>query len=175
MNQRQLQVIDYLREENRVLRDRRGGGRLRLDDQQRRRLAVKAKLLGQRVLAKVAAIVTPRLRWLGMKLVAQKHDGSTNLHRGDLHRRRGRGFSSGMAEENRDWDSGRIAPCPTWGTQCPSTVAQLPERQPAGAARIGTLIRTGFVRGIELKEPCWERLILFGEDSLRKLRKALSR
>ena len=45
MNQRQLQVIDYLREENRVLRDQLGGRRLRLSDDQRRRLAAKAKLL----------------------------------------------------------------------------------------------------------------------------------
>ena len=41
MNQRQLQVIDYLREENRVLREQLGGRRLRLSDNQRRRLAAK--------------------------------------------------------------------------------------------------------------------------------------
>jgi hypothetical protein len=34
MKQRQLQVIDYLREENRVLREQLGGQRLRLDDAQ---------------------------------------------------------------------------------------------------------------------------------------------
>jgi hypothetical protein len=39
MNQRQLQVIDYLREQNRVLREQLGGRRVRLDDNQRRRLA----------------------------------------------------------------------------------------------------------------------------------------
>ena len=43
MNQRQLQVIDYLREENRVLREQVGERRLRLSDDQRRRLAAKAK------------------------------------------------------------------------------------------------------------------------------------
>ena len=43
MNQRQLHVIDYLREENRVLREQLGGRRLRLNDDQRRRLAVKGK------------------------------------------------------------------------------------------------------------------------------------
>ena len=59
MNQRQLLVIDYLREENRVLREQLGGRRLRLDDAQRRRLAVKAKALGRRVLAEIATIVTP--------------------------------------------------------------------------------------------------------------------
>jgi putative transposase len=43
MNQRQLEVIDYLREENRVLREQLGGRRVRLNDDQRRRLAVKAR------------------------------------------------------------------------------------------------------------------------------------
>ena len=49
MNQRQLQVIDYLREENRVLREPLGGRRLRLNDDQRRRLAAKAKGLGRKL------------------------------------------------------------------------------------------------------------------------------
>jgi putative transposase len=39
MNQRQLQMIDLLREENRVLREQLGGRRVRLNDDQRRRLA----------------------------------------------------------------------------------------------------------------------------------------
>jgi hypothetical protein len=43
MNQCQLQAINYLREENCVLREQLGDRRLRLTDQQRRRLAVKAK------------------------------------------------------------------------------------------------------------------------------------
>ena len=59
MNQRQLQVIDYLRDENRVLREQLGGRRLRLNDGQRRRLAAKAKGLGRKLLSEVATIVTP--------------------------------------------------------------------------------------------------------------------
>src|SRR5260221_10139979 len=60
MNQRQLQMIDYLHEENRVLREQLGGRRVRLNDDQRRRLAAKAKGLGRKLLAEVASIVTPR-------------------------------------------------------------------------------------------------------------------
>src|SRR6267378_3214523 len=78
MNQRQLQVIDYLREENRVLREQLGGRRMRLNDDQRRRLAAKAKGLGRKMLAQVATIVTPEtlLAW-HQKLIAQKYDGSS--------------------------------------------------------------------------------------------------
>ena len=53
MNQRQLQMIDYLREENRVLREQLGGQRVVLNDDQRRRLAAKAKGLGRKLLAEV--------------------------------------------------------------------------------------------------------------------------
>jgi hypothetical protein len=73
MNQRQLRVIEYLREENRVLREQLGGRRVRLNDNQRRRLAVKAKVLGRKVLAEVGGIVTPEtlLAWY-RRLIAQK-------------------------------------------------------------------------------------------------------
>ncbi len=42
MNQQQRDVIDYLQEENRILREQFGDKRLRLTDDQRRRLAAKA-------------------------------------------------------------------------------------------------------------------------------------
>jgi hypothetical protein len=45
MNQQQQDAIDYLREENRILREQLGGRRLRLNDHQRRRLASRAKRL----------------------------------------------------------------------------------------------------------------------------------
>src|SRR5262249_39106038 len=69
--------IDYLLEENRVLRAVNGSRRLRLTDDQRRRLAVKGHVLGRRHLATVAGIVTPDtiLRWY-RTLVAQKYDGA---------------------------------------------------------------------------------------------------
>ena len=59
MNQRQQHAIDYLREENRVLREHLGTRRLRFTDDQRRRLAAKAKLVGRRALDDIADIVTP--------------------------------------------------------------------------------------------------------------------
>src|SRR6185369_5056318 len=79
MNQRQQQIIDYLREENRVLREQLDGRRVRLNDNQRRRLAVKAKALGRKALAEVVSIVTPEtlLAW-HCKLIAQKYDGTNH-------------------------------------------------------------------------------------------------
>jgi hypothetical protein len=50
VNRRQLAVIDYLREENRVLHEQLQGRRLRFTDDQRRRLAVRGKALGRKTL-----------------------------------------------------------------------------------------------------------------------------
>src|ERR671912_294999 len=110
MNHQQQQAIEYLREENKVLREQLGGRRLRFTDDQRRRLAAKAKGLGRRVLAEIATIVTPEtlLTW-HRKLIAQKYDGSGK-------RGAGRPRTAGeietlvvrMALENRDWGYRRI-------------------------------------------------------------------
>jgi hypothetical protein len=59
MNQPQQQVVEYLLEENRVLREQIGSRRMRFNDDQRRRLAVRAKTLRRKLLARVATIVTP--------------------------------------------------------------------------------------------------------------------
>jgi len=110
LGQQQRDAIDYLREENRVLREQLGGKRLRLNDDQRRRLAAKAKLLGRRILREVASIVTPEtlLAW-HRKLIAEKYDGSK--HRGPG-RPRTRDMIVDlvvrMATENRDWGYRRI-------------------------------------------------------------------
>ena len=60
MNQKQQHAIDYLREENRVLKEQLGNRRIRIrfTDDQRRRLAAKAKLVGRRVLNEIADLVT---------------------------------------------------------------------------------------------------------------------
>ena len=110
MNQQQQLAIDYLREENRVLKEQLGYRRLRLNDDQRRRLAARAKRLGRRVLAEVASIVTPEtlLAW-HRKLIAHKYDGT--VQRGP-----GRPRTAGeiealvvrMAGENQDWGIGAV-------------------------------------------------------------------
>ena len=73
VNRHQQHVIEYLVEENRVLKEQVKGRRLRLTDDQRRRLAAKGRRLGRRVLRQVATIVTPDtiLRW-HRQLIARK-------------------------------------------------------------------------------------------------------
>lgn len=109
-NQRQQDAIEYLREENRVLREQLGGKRIRFTNDQRIRLAEKAKGLGRKALREVATLVTPEtlLAW-HRKLIARKYDGSA---------RRGPGrprvmneireLVVQMAKENRSWGYTRI-------------------------------------------------------------------
>src|SRR5215813_8264318 len=82
-NRQQQAVIDYLLEENRVLRAAEGSRRLRLADDQRRRLAVKGNVVGRCRLASIAGIVTPDtiLRWY-QRLVAKKYDSSNRRRPG---------------------------------------------------------------------------------------------
>lgn len=77
INQQQQQVIQFLMTENRVLKETHGSKRILLNDDQRRRLAVKAKLLGRKTLEQVATIVTPDtlLRW-HRRLIAEKWNHS---------------------------------------------------------------------------------------------------
>jgi len=59
LNEHQQRVIEYLSEENRVLRGQIGDHRLRFTDDQRPRLAVRPKKLSRSALMQVATIVTP--------------------------------------------------------------------------------------------------------------------
>jgi putative transposase len=104
-NQHQQDAVEYLREENRVLREQLGNQRIRFTDDQRVRLAEKAKDLGRRALREIATLVTPEtlLAW-HRNLVAEKYDGSGRRGPG-----RPRVMSQirklivEMARQNRSW------------------------------------------------------------------------
>jgi putative transposase len=83
VNRRQVEILEYLREENRILREQLGGRRLRFTDAQRRRLATKGQALGRRVLQQLAGLVTPDtiLRWY-RELIANKYDGTARREGG---------------------------------------------------------------------------------------------
>jgi putative transposase len=110
MNQQQQHAIEYLREENRVLHSQLGNQRVRFTDDQRRSLAAKARLLGRKLLADLATIVTPEtlLRW-HRKLIANKYDGSARRRPGrPATKKEIEALVVRMAKENRDWGYLRI-------------------------------------------------------------------
>jgi hypothetical protein len=105
VNRHQLDVIAYLREENRVLKEQLGSRRARLTDVQRRRLASRGHALGRSVLAQVATLVTPDtiLRW-HRQLIARKWTTT----------RRGLG-RPGVLTEIRQLTVRMARENPTWG------------------------------------------------------------
>ena len=110
VNRHQDDLIAYLREENRVLREHLGPRPLRLTDAQRRRLAVRGQKLGRRVVMQVAGIVTPDtiLRWY-RRVIAQTYDGSARRGRGrPMPRRDVAALMVRMAVENPQWGYTRI-------------------------------------------------------------------
>ena len=103
-------LIAYLREENRVLREHLGPRPFRRTDAQRRRLTVRGQQLGRRVWMQVAGIVTPDtiLRWY-RRVIAQTYDGSARRGRGrPMPRRDVAARVVRMAVENPQWGDTRI-------------------------------------------------------------------
>jgi HTH-like domain len=106
---REREMLAHRIEENRVLRRQLGGHRLRITDDDRRRLAARAYRLGRRALRDVATIVTPdTLLRRHRQLIARKW---TYANTGT--RRRGvlveiRQLIGRMAAENPTWGYTRI-------------------------------------------------------------------
>jgi hypothetical protein len=124
VNRHQAEVVAYLQEENRVLREQLGGRRLRFTDAQRRRLAAKGRAVGRRTLDQLAGLVTPDtiLRWY-RELIAKKYDGTAQRQGG----RRGTATSLQrlvvqFATENPSWVTrGFVARSATWATRSGET------------------------------------------------------
>jgi len=76
MNRKQQDVIEYLMEENRILKEQfdSTGKKLRLNNHQRRNLAMKGRILGWKKLQEYANLVTPQTvyRWHN-QLIALKY------------------------------------------------------------------------------------------------------
>ena len=106
----QLEVLEFLREENRVLKRQLGKRRLKLTDEDRRRLAVRGKALGRKLLGEVASIVTPDtiLRW-HRKLIAAKwtHPSKKRRERAEVMKEIAE-LTVRMAKENPSWGYRRI-------------------------------------------------------------------
>jgi hypothetical protein len=158
MNRHQQRVIDYLIEENRILKRKFCGKRIRCTDNERRRLAVKAKALGRKLLEKVASVASPDmiLAWY-RKLIAKKWDYSS---------KRGPGRPRVMAEI-ADLTVKMARENPGWGyTRIRDALANL--KYKVSRTSIANILkeegeeRPGHVSEIPLGEPCSSRLFHSG-------------
>ena len=108
LDRREREAVGYLIEENRLLRRQLGTRRLRLNDDDRRRLAARAYRVGRAALREIATVATPDtlLRW-HRQLIARKWTYASQP------RRRGilleiQRLVVRMAEENPTWGYTRI-------------------------------------------------------------------
>ncbi|MAI72023.1 MAG: hypothetical protein CMM01_14070 [Rhodopirellula sp.] len=96
INRQQQGVIEYLRTENSVLKEKFGKKRILLTNEQRRRLAVKGKILGGKQLEQFGTLFTPDtiLRW-HRQLVPNKWDYSDRKERKPVDQERDKLWSTG--------------------------------------------------------------------------------
>ena len=110
LNRQQQEVIDYLVAENRLLKAKLGGRKIHFSDAERRRLAIRAKVVGRKVLSQLETLVAPDtlLRW-HRELVAQKWNF---VHRRGAGRPRTKDQIAAlivrMATDNPSWGYTRI-------------------------------------------------------------------
>jgi putative transposase len=112
MNRQQQDAITYLKEENRVLREKLGTGRIILNNSQKRRLARAAAKLGRDGLRQLGSIFAPDtlLRWHHW-LIARKYDGSSCRGKTGPEPTKTKmvlDLVLRFAAENPDWGYGRI-------------------------------------------------------------------
>ena len=110
LNRHQQDVIEYLKEENKILREKFGKKRILLNDNQKMRLSRLAKKLGRKVLEDACCAFSPDtlLKW-HRSLIAKKYDGTGN-------RKPGRKRITPeledliimLARKNKTWGSRRI-------------------------------------------------------------------
>ena len=110
VHRHQLMVIEFLQAENRMLKERLHGKRIRFTDEERALLARKAKAIGRKALLELDTMVSPDtlIRW-HRRLVAEKWNFSTRRSPGrpgimqEISR-----LIIRMAQENPNWGYTRI-------------------------------------------------------------------
>jgi hypothetical protein len=108
LDRQEREALAYLMEENRILRAQLGWRRLRLTDDDRRRLAARAFRLGRRALRHIATIVTPDtlLRWHRQLIAGKWTYPRRSQRRGVLAEIRR--LVVRMAQDNPTWGYTRI-------------------------------------------------------------------
>ena len=110
VNSHQQDVIEFLREENKILREKLGRKRIILNDNQRMRLARLGKRLGRKVLSDACGVFSPDtiLMW-HRNLIAKKYDGSGNRKGGSKRiTAEVEELIIMLARKNKTWGSRRI-------------------------------------------------------------------
>jgi len=153
-DRQEREALAYLIEENRVLRAQLGGRRLRLTDDDRRRLAVRAFRLGRRALRHVATIVTPdtRLRW-HRQLVARKWTYARRSQR------------RGVLAEIRRSVVRMVADNPTWGyTRIQGALKNVGHR--VGRSTIARILKAHSLPPVPGRPTSWQTFLRAHKDAI---------
>jgi putative transposase len=142
------EAVVYLIEENRILRAQLRGRRLRLTDEDRRRLARCGHRLGRRLLGELATLVTPDtiLRW-HRQLIARKWTYA-----------RGRSCRSGVLAEIRRLAVRMAEENPTWGyTRIRGALRNVGHR--VGRSTIARILKAAGIPPVPERPTSWQTFL----------------
>jgi putative transposase len=154
LNRQERDAFAYLMEENRVLRAQLRGRRLRLTDDDRRRLAVRVFQLGRLALRHIATIVTPDtlLRWHRQLMARKWTYARRSPRRGVLAEIRR--LVVRMASEN-----------PTWGyTRIQGALKNLGHR--VGRSTIARILKTHGLPPVPERPTSWQTFLRAHKDAI---------
>jgi transposase InsO family protein len=147
-NDERQEALEYLLEENRILRAQLRGRRLPLTGADRRRLARRGQRLGRRLLSQVAPIVTPDtiLRW-HRQLIARKWTYA-----------KGRSGRSGVMAEIRHLVVRMAEENPTWGyTRIRGALKNLGHR--VGRSTIARILKAHGLSPVPERPTSWQTFL----------------
>ncbi len=147
LDRREREAVAYLIEENRLLRGQLAGRRLRLTDDDRRRLAARAYRVGRAVLREIATVATPDtlLRW-HRQLIARKWTHA---------RRSGR---RGVLAEIRQLVMRMAAENPTWGyTRIQGALTNVGHR--VGRSTIRRIVKAAGLPPVPQRPTSWQTFL----------------
>jgi len=147
-NDQRQKALAYLIEENRILRAQLPGRRLRLTDEDRRRLARRGERPGRQMLSQVATIVTPDtiLRW-HRQLIARKWTYA-----------KGRAGHPGVLAEIRRLVVRMAEENPTWGyTRIRGALKNLGHR--VGRSTIARILRAQGIPPVPERPTSWQTFL----------------
>ena len=161
LNRQQQDVIDYLKEENQLLKAKLGVRKIQFTDGERCRLAIRAKALGRKLLSQMDTLIQISTRSVKIAGITTSPNEAWVMRMGRNMSHCETGLLVGKRKLIIDRDTKYCQAFRRLLEQSGTAIIRLPPRSPNLNAYAERFVRS-------IKEECVQHVIFFGEASLRR-------